>query len=340
MRRPIWLLLAGCLAVAFAVEAAARLAFDRGSKIQRRMADEYRIARTIGTDASDGRTHVLFVGNSLLDEDVRFDRLHDAVAPRWDARRFVVEQTFYYDWYYALKRLFQEGARPDIVVLMLSTRQWLRTETRGDYSAYYLISTRDLPGAVRDLNLNATQAANLVFANISKFWGARAEMRNFLIGHLMPDLGRLMAFSSVADTSPMRDDAVELNVRERIAKLNDLVDAYGGRLLIVLPVLAEPQDGSAGFMRAAQAQHVSALRPVPSGTFGLHLYRDAGFHLNPQGAAAFTEQLIPALRRAAPDASPQAVRPTPAPGPAPASAGLREGRQLNEKHILAERAFR
>ena len=70
--------------------------------------------------ASDGRTHVLVVGNSLLDEDVRFDRLHDALAARWDARRFVVEQTFYYDWYYGLKRLYREGARPDVVVLMLS----------------------------------------------------------------------------------------------------------------------------------------------------------------------------------------------------------------------------
>ena len=174
----------------------ARLAFDRASKIQRRMVDEYRMARTIGIGPAGGRTHVLFVGNSLLDEDVRFDRLQDAVAPQWDARRFVVEQTFYYDWYYGLKRLFAEGARPDIVVLMLSTRQWVRTEMRGDYSAYYLLSTRDVADAARDLNLSATQTSSLAFANISKFWAARAEMRNFVIGHLMPDLGRLMELSA------------------------------------------------------------------------------------------------------------------------------------------------
>ena len=239
--------------------------------------------------------------------------------PHWDARRFVVEQTFYYDWYYGLKRLFREGARPDVVVLMLSTRQWLRTETRGDYSAYYLMGTRDLPEAVRDLNLNATQAANLAFANVSKFWGARAEMRNFLIGHVMPDLGRLMAFSSTAD--PRRSRRCRRTGRPRAdCEAERVGQRHGGRLLIVLPVLAEPQDGSAGFMRAAQAQHVSALRPVPSGTFGLHLYRDAGFHLNPEGAAAFTDQLIPALRRAAaPDPAPQAVTPPPSVGPAPAS---------------------
>jgi hypothetical protein len=297
VRRAAWILLAGCLAVALAVEATARVGLDRASKIQRRMADEYRLARTIGTGASPGRTHILFVGNSLLDEDVRFDRLHDAVAPQWDARRFVVEQTLYYDWYYGLKRLFREGARPDIVVLMLSTRQWVRTEIRGDYSAYYLISTRDLVDATRDLNLNATQATSLAFANVSKFWGARAEMRNFILGHMMPGLGRLMAFSSVADPTPIVDEAVARDVSDRLARLNALVSSHGGRLVIVLPVLAEPQDGSAGFMRAARALHVSVLRPVPSGTFGLNMYRDAGFHLNPEGAAAFTEQLIPSLRR-------------------------------------------
>jgi hypothetical protein len=295
VRRAIWTLLGGSLAVAFAVEGVARLAFDRGSRIQRRMADEYRMARTIGVDESTGRTHVLFVGNSLLDEDIRFDRLRDAVASQWDARRFVVEQTFYYDWYYGLKRLFQEGARPDVVVLMLTTRQWLRTETRGDYSAYYLLSTRDLPAAARDLNLNATQATSLAFANVSEFWGARAEMRNFIIGHLMPDLGRLMTFSSVADSTPILDDAVARDVSDRIARLNALVSSYGGRLITVLPVLAEAQDGSVGFMRSARALKISAVRPVRSGTFGLNLYRDAGFHLNLEGATAFTEQLIPAL---------------------------------------------
>jgi hypothetical protein len=295
--RATWILIVGCLAVAFAVEAAARLAFDRSSKIQRRMADEYRQAQTIGTDRSTVRTHVLFVGNSLLDEDVRFDRLQDAIAPRWDARRFVVEQTWYYDWYYGLRRLFREGARPDIVVVMLSTRQWVKTEIRGDYSSYYLISTRDLMSAARDLNLNATQSASLAFANVSKFWGARAEMRNFVLGHVMGGLGQLMNFSSVADPTPIVDDTVAQAATDRIARLNALVSSYGGRLVIVVPVIAEVQDGSAGLMRAARTLHVSALRPVRSGTFGLNLYRDAGFHLNPEGAAAFTEQLIPSLRR-------------------------------------------
>src|SRR5581483_2047859 len=172
--RAAWVLLGGCLLVACAVEGGARLMLDRVSKIQRRTAEEFRLAQTIGADTC-GRKHMLLVGNSLLDEDVRFDRVRDALAGDWDARRFVIEQTYYYDWYYGLKRLFREGARPDVVIVMLTSRQWIHPDVRGDYSAQYLIGTADLLDAARDLALNATQATDLVVANASKFWGTRAE---------------------------------------------------------------------------------------------------------------------------------------------------------------------
>jgi hypothetical protein len=283
--------------VALAVEAVARVGFDRVSQIQRRMADEYRIARAIGHDVHTRKKHLLVVGNSLLDEDVRFDDLKGALGDEWDARRFVVEQTFYLDWYYGLKRLFREGARPDVVVVMLSTRQWIRTDSRGDYSAHYLMDTADVPQAARDLGLNATQATNLFLSNVSKFWGARAELRNFVLGHVMPDLGRLMDFSSVADPNPLFDDDVARVAHDRIARLKALADAHGARLVIVLPAILESQDGAVGFLRAASALKAATLRPVASGTFAATLYRDAGFHLNAAGATEFTARLIPALRR-------------------------------------------
>src|SRR5438552_6110208 len=117
-RRAAWLLLAGCAVVALGAEAAARIALDRISKIQHRTMDEYRLARAIGTESPGGRPSVLIVGNSLLDEGVRFERVRDGLRQEWDARRFVVENTSYYDWYYGLKRLFREGARPDIVIVV------------------------------------------------------------------------------------------------------------------------------------------------------------------------------------------------------------------------------
>ena len=50
----------------------------------------------------------------------------------------------------------------------------------------------DLTAAVRDLGLDATQSADLLFSAESKFWATRAEIRNFVLGRLMPDLAGLM----------------------------------------------------------------------------------------------------------------------------------------------------
>jgi hypothetical protein len=293
LRRATWMLVAGCLAVAALMEVSARVGLDRASKIQRRMVQEYASARAIGQDGAFGR-HVLVVGNSLLDEGVEFDRLRAALDPGFDTRRYMVEQTVYYDWLYGLRRLFREGARPDAVVVMLGIGHWLSPTIRGDYSAQYMMSASDLPRVARDLRMHPTQAAGLLFAGVSKFWGARAEMRTFVLGHLMPDLGSFMNFSSVVDRRPMRDDDNVPVLQQRIARMRDELAAHGTRLILLVPPVLNPDDGSKGLMRAAGTVGVPVLRPVASGTFGAELYRD-GFHLNGSGAALFTQRLIPVL---------------------------------------------
>ncbi len=292
-----WLLLGGCVAIALAAEGAARLALTRVSRIEGRTAAEYQLARTIGTDAC-GLRHVLFIGNSLLDEDIQFDRVRDALATHWDARRFVVEQTYYYDWYFGLRRLLDEGARPDVVIIVLSPRQWIQSRIRGDYSARYLMGTGDLFDVARELGLNATQATNLFAARVSTFWSARAEMRNFVLHLLMPEVGRLMNFSSVIDGRPLTDEKVEPIATARIQRLHGIVAGYGGRLVVLVPVLLDSRGGNGwiGLTRAARAARVTTLMPAANGSFPRHLYRDAGLHLNPTGATAFTDVLIPALR--------------------------------------------
>jgi hypothetical protein len=78
--------------------------------------------------------------------------------------------------------------------------------------------------------------------------------------------------------------------------LKRLTDAYGTRLVILLPAVLEAQDGAQGFLRAAGTAGVPTLRPVASGELGPQLYRDAGFHLNPAGASIFTDRLLPMLQ--------------------------------------------
>jgi hypothetical protein len=294
--RGAYVLAAGCLAVWLGVEVTARVGLDRVSTIQRRITTEYRLAKTIGTQGLTGRRQVLVVGNSLLAEDVQFDQLRDALGNEYDTHRFVVEQTYYIDWYYGLRRLFRGGARPDVVVLMLTARQSIATSIRGDYSAQYLIDKTDLPAAARDLSLNPTQTTNLLFSSVSKFWATRAEIRNYVLGRLMPDLGQLMLFSSVVDPRQLQDDEVADIMQDRLGRLKAITDAYGARLVVVLPPIGTVRDGATGFLRAGSAVGVTTLRPVASGTMALRFYQDAGFHLNKTGAHEFTKKLIPALR--------------------------------------------
>jgi lysophospholipase L1-like esterase len=117
---------------------------------------------------------------------------------------------------------------------------------------------------------------------------------------MMPDLGALMNFSSVVDPQTFSAAEVEPTAAERIARLNALTDSYGARLVLVMPVMLDTKNGTAwlGILNAAARKRVTALMPAPSGSFARDLYRDAGFHLNPTGAAAFTDILIPELQKA------------------------------------------
>jgi hypothetical protein len=286
-------LIAGCVAIGVAAELAARVGLDRISKTQRRMAEEYRQA--IVRSRTDGRRVALFLGNSVLDEGVRFDRVRDRLAPEWDARRFVVEQTFYNDWLYGLRRLLREGAQPDVVVIALTPVQWIRDDIRGDYSAQYLMTTRDAAAAARELHMHPTEGANFLFASLSKFWGTRAEIRNVVLGRIMPDIDRLMTYSAVISTAEINDAEIERVVAVRLARMRELTDAHGARLLaLVVPVL-NPVDGAKGLVNAGAQAGVPVLAPVNSGTYPSTFYRD-GFHLNSTGADRFTEQLVEPLQ--------------------------------------------
>jgi len=217
------------------------------------------------------------------------------MAPHWDARRFVVEQTYYNDWYYGLRRLFQEGARPDVVVIVLTARQWIRDDTRGDYSAQYLMTVPDAAAASIALHMHPTQASSFVLASASRFWGARAEIRNFILGRAMPDLPALMNMSSAIYPGGIENARVEEIATARFERCRDLAAAYGAHVVALLPPVLEPDDGSPGLLRAGTRARVTVLVPVASGSYPETLYRDAGFHLNAAGARAFTDALARTL---------------------------------------------
>jgi hypothetical protein len=116
-----------------------------------------------------------------------------------------------------------------------------------------------------------------------------------------------MNFSSVVDRRPMKEQDITPVLTERIARMREVTDAHGTELVLLVPPVLNPEDGSEGLLKAASAKGVVVLRPVVSGTFGADLYRD-GFHLNDAGAALFTERLIPMLQRELPASAQHGAR--------------------------------
>ena len=73
------------------------------------------------------RRDFLFVGNSLLLWGVDIDFLNRQLMPLVTVRRFAIQQTTFYDWYFGIRRLLNEGARPDSVVLALEPRHLVQS---------------------------------------------------------------------------------------------------------------------------------------------------------------------------------------------------------------------
>jgi len=114
-KRRVVALLVMIVAWLLAMEAFAVYGVPRLSRTEQRVKDEYHAALAL----RESTPTVLFVGNSLLLANVDLSVVGPALQPRWQSRRLAVESTSYADWYFGLRRLFAEGARPDTVVLML-----------------------------------------------------------------------------------------------------------------------------------------------------------------------------------------------------------------------------
>src|SRR4051794_9446050 len=80
------------------LEMVCRLGVPRISRIERQLTEEYQSVREVGTSSFAGQ-RVIVLGNSLLKAGIRFDEVRRGLSPESDARRLVVLDTTYYDWY-------------------------------------------------------------------------------------------------------------------------------------------------------------------------------------------------------------------------------------------------
>jgi hypothetical protein len=241
---------------------------------------------------------VLIVGNSLLDNSVLFDEVSRSLRPDFEAARLMVPDTNYYDWYFGLRRLFAEGSRPDVVVVVLSPRQLVASRIRSSYSVHHMFQTGDILRVARRLDLSNTETSNLYFAHYSAYFGYGDEVRKGILRRILPGLPLLMATMTHANPSPLVPDEVFKTATERLIALRKLATAWNIRFVLVVPPSGETKGDEAyqAVQRAGTAAGVPVVMPAAIGSIEPGLYSD-GLHLNARGAKLFTPRFVDSLRR-------------------------------------------
>lgn len=293
--RDVIILIAACALVCLCLESGTKYLFRHVSRIESRREAEYLSALRIRPAHARGSESVLVAGNSLLLEGVDFPELQQEVAPGLELRRTVVEGTLYLDWYYGLRGLFDAGARPDVVVLVLNTVQLTSPTIGGDYTAHFMVGHRDVFRFAQEVSPDRNRLISLALSNFSFFYGSRAEIRNWVLGLTLPDLPQL-ARSFRRDQNPSDYPALNELAMQRLARLHQLCQQHGASLVFVIPP-ARVDLGAGAIAREAAAQGIKVLMPIAPGVLPRTDYAD-GFHLNAAGARKFTPQLAMSLKQA------------------------------------------
>lgn len=291
---PLWMLSATLVWLAvilIAIEGATRIGFSHISNIESRIAAEH--AEALAMRQSQARPSVLLLGNSLLLDDVNMDSLRALIPKNFQLVRFPVESTYFLDWKYGMRRLFADGARPDVIVLVLGPTHIVANGIRGDYSAFYLFNTADIPAIGHEIHLSRTDIASLYTARYSLFWAGRSNLRNFVLGKTMPGYANFLHHVSSRGAQSVPSGIAERLSRERLADAAATARRYRSRFVLVMPPgFFAAAEGDV--VRGAEEAKVQTLVPAHNGTWPARLFRD-GFHLNADGAARFTDKLAAEL---------------------------------------------
>jgi hypothetical protein len=237
---------------------------------------------------------ILLIGNSLLLHSVDAAQLN-AALPGYAVRKYAIENTYLWNWRWALRQLFDEGARPSYIAIVMSPQHMARLEReRTGYTARYLVSGNDLAAFVRDAP-DHTAAAGWALAHVSSFYGAREEIRNFTLNLVAPSYAA--ALEQLAITGSVASKAaadVEHQPVHALAGFNTLAAAHGARLLAVVPPHPPPPPSGrnidTAFQTAAAAAGLTVFIPAPTEGLAPRYFSD-GFHTNDEGARLFTQLL-------------------------------------------------
>jgi hypothetical protein len=267
------------------IEALTRFGFAHVSRIEARIATDHAAVVAMRKRNSPS---VLLLGNSLLLEDIDYARLRDSLNGRAYAVRFPIEETEYLDWFYGLRRFFNEGSRPNMVVLCLSVEHLISSRIRGDYSVYYLFRFWDIPQIRRDIDYDLTKTSGLALSRFSLFYAGRNNLRNFVLFRTAPAYTELLQRIAARPAHVRSDQEIERIAEGRLTALRALCSSYGAQFAFLLPPGFGQEEPP--LVRAGARSRTDVMVPVHLNALSHDKFRD-GFHLNASGAQILTDKV-------------------------------------------------
>ena len=259
------------------------------SRVHRRILEDRAEAASLGS------RDVLVVGNSLLNLGLDLASFQQSLGAEWGGHRFVVESTNFSDWYFGLKRLFDEGSRPRAVAVTLTARQLGTREVLDDYFGFYLMGLRDAFDVARQTNMHPTALVSMLVGHFSAFYGVRGDLRKFLLTRIYPGLPALARSWNHPAPLLMAERAYQ-RALPNLRELKELGDRYGAKVVVIIPPLLDSPDNHEAVQRAGREAGITVLVPVSTGSLGSDCFDIDRYHLNEKGRQVFTLQLAKVLK--------------------------------------------
>jgi hypothetical protein len=289
------IVLIGTITVMLAgLEIVSRAKFDSTSKVQRLEVAQRAVLLAVRDVSETGNPHLAMLGNSLMVEGVDLPQFQTALNPRYVSTPYFVLGTNYYDWFFGLRRLFAEGARPEYVLVGLSPNQLASSEVRGDITARYMLQQSDLLRVVRLTHMDATRASEFIMSHYSEFYSTREITRGYVMSRVLPSVGGMFhtQYAAVRDEE-LKGSVLRIAAQNRLMALDELCRSNGAHLIFVVPPTY--QKGAAIIQEVGREHGVPVLVPVKDGEFDSTYYQEDGIHMNRKGAAIFTKRLAESL---------------------------------------------
>jgi hypothetical protein len=284
------LLVGTCAVLILTFECSSDFVLKYHSKTYARVSQQYAEAVKMRPAKPGEPASVLIVGNSLLLYGVDMDRLKKLTSGRVHICPIFLEATGYYDWLYALQRLFREGSRPEVVVLGVGVNSFLANSVRQDYAPLMLFDWRDSLSVACDLKMDRTATSSLLLAHSSVFWDTRSVVRTHILRHTVPRYEDLVALLKPQPAIPP-DPQFQAIANTRLERLRSLCEAHGAKLILLVPPTPSSEDAVRQMTIASERAGVETLVPIDPTALPATYYLSDELHLNSEGAALFTTAL-------------------------------------------------